>query len=47
MQGLFPSMAYSMMKAICYVLFIAFLTNFVMRGFWVGLVGLLAVWSIH
>lgn len=49
MQGLFPSMAYSMMKAICYVLFIAFLTNFVMRGFWVGLVGLLAVYptGIH
>ena len=49
MQGLFPTMAYSMMKAICYVLFIAFLMNFVMRGFWVGLVGLLAVYptGIH
>ena len=49
LQGLFPTMAYSMMKAICYVLFIAFLTNFVMRGFWVGLVGLLAVYptGIH
>ncbi|WP_158500596.1 hypothetical protein [Spirosoma radiotolerans] len=49
MQGLFPAMAYSMMKATCYVLFLAFLTNFVMRAFWVGLVGLLAVYptGIH
>jgi hypothetical protein len=49
MQGLFPSMAYSMIKATCYVLFMAFLTNFVMRAFWVGLVGLLAVYptGIH
>ncbi|MCY7358063.1 MAG: hypothetical protein LH609_11510 [Rudanella sp.] len=48
-QGLLPSLAYSMMKATCYVLFLAFLTNFVMRAFWVGLVGLLAVYptGIH
>lgn len=49
MQGLLPTMAYSMMKATCYVLFLAFLANFVMRAFWVGLVGLLAVYptGIH
>ncbi|WP_077922311.1 hypothetical protein [Spirosoma sp. 209] len=41
---LFPSLAYSMMKVTCYVLFLAFLTNFVMRALWVGLVGLLAVY---
>ena len=48
-QGLIPLMAYSMMKSTCYVLFMAFLTNFVMRAFWVGLVGLLAVYptGIH
>jgi hypothetical protein len=48
-QTLFPSLAYSMMKATCYVLFMAFLCNFVMRAFWVGLVGLLAVYptGIH
>lgn len=44
LPGLLPSLAYSMMKATCYVLFMAFLTNFVMRAFWVGLVGLLAVY---
>ncbi|WP_255157711.1 hypothetical protein [Siphonobacter sp. BAB-5385] len=38
-----PSLAYSMIRATCYVLFAAFLANFVMRAFWVGLVGLLAV----
>lgn len=37
-------LAYSMMKAACYVLFLAFLINFVMRAYWVGLVGLLAVY---
>ena len=49
MQAMLPSLAYSMMKATGYVLFIAFLTNFVMRAFWVGLVGLLAVYptGIH
>lgn len=38
-----PGLAYSMIRATCYVLFVAFLANFVMRAFWVGLVGLLAV----
>ncbi|SOD80351.1 carbohydrate-binding protein [Spirosoma fluviale] len=49
LQAILPSLAYSMMKAIGYVLFMAFLTNFVMRAFWVGLVGLLAVYpsGIH
>ncbi|MBC3784225.1 hypothetical protein [Spirosoma utsteinense] len=48
-QGMLPLLAYSLMKAMCYVLFLAFLTNFVMRAFWVGLVGLLAVYptGIH
>ncbi|MCE7043260.1 hypothetical protein [Dyadobacter sp. CY312] len=47
--GVFPSLVFSMMKAICYILFAAFLTNFVMRAFWVGLVGLLSVYptGIH
>lgn len=47
--GMLPLMVYSIMKAICYVLFAAFLTNFVMRAFWVGLVGLLSVYptGIH
>ena len=38
-----PSLAYSLIRATCHVLFVAFLANFVMRAFWVGLVGLLAV----
>ena len=44
-----PSMVYSLIRATCHVLFAAFLTNFVMRAFWVGLVGLLAVFpsGIH
>ena len=41
--AILPSLAYSMVRATCYVLFVAFLANFVMRAFWVGLVGLLAV----
>lgn len=41
--AMFPSLVYSLMRATCYVLFAAFLANFVMRAFWVGLVGLLAV----
>lgn len=40
---LLPGLAYSIMKGMCYVLFVAFLTNFVMRAYWVGLVGLLAI----
>jgi hypothetical protein len=48
-QGMLPSLAYSIMKVMCYVLFGAFMANFVMRAFWVGLVGLLAVYpsGIH
>lgn len=44
-----PLMVYSLMRAACHVLFAAFLSNFVMRAFWVGLVGLLAVFpsGIH
>ncbi|WP_138991180.1 hypothetical protein [Larkinella sp. C7] len=44
-----PSLAYSLIRATCHVLFAAFLANFVMRAFWVGLVGLLAVFpsGIH
>ena len=41
--ALLPSMVYSLMRATCHVLFAAFLANFIMRAFWVGLVGLLAV----
>lgn len=41
---LLPGLAYSIMKGMCYVLFVAFLTNFVMRAYWVGLVGLLAIY---
>ncbi|MBC8153546.1 MAG: hypothetical protein H7Z72_11595 [Bacteroidetes bacterium] len=41
--GMLPSLAYSMIRATFYVMFAAFLVNFVMRAFWVGLVGLLAV----
>lgn len=39
-----PLLAYNTMRGSCYVLFIAFLANFIMRAFWVGLVGLLAVY---
>ncbi|MCC5612751.1 hypothetical protein LC612_40195 [Nostoc sp. CHAB 5834] len=41
--GMLPSLAYSLIRATCHILFAAFLANFVMRAFWVGLVGLLAV----
>ncbi|WP_229311858.1 hypothetical protein [Larkinella rosea] len=46
---IFPSLVYSLMRATGYVLFMAFLTNFVMRAYWVGLVGLRAVYpsGIH
>jgi hypothetical protein len=44
LSGMLPKLATSMMKAGCYVLFIAFLLNFVMRAYWVALVGLLAVY---
>ena len=44
-----PPLAYSMIRTALNVLFVAFLVNFVMRAFWVGLVGLLAVYpsGIH
>ena len=47
--GLLPPLAYSMIRTALNVLFLAFLANFVMRAFWVGLVGLLAVFpsGIH
>ncbi|MBO0935324.1 hypothetical protein J2I47_02060 [Fibrella sp. HMF5335] len=47
--GLLPPLAYSMIRTALNILFVAFLANFVMRAFWVGLVGLLAVYpsGIH
>jgi hypothetical protein len=44
-----PSLMFSLTKATSYVLFGAFLLNFVMRAYWVSLVGLLAVYpsGIH
>ncbi len=47
--AMLPSLAYSLIRATFHVLFAAFLANFVMRAFWVGLVGLLAVFpsGIH
>ncbi|OIN55489.1 hypothetical protein, partial [Arsenicibacter rosenii] len=42
-SGRLPAMAYSLFKAASYMLFMAFLCNFIMRAFWVGLVGLQAV----
>jgi fatty acid desaturase len=44
MNSVLPVMVYSMLRAASYVLFGAFLINFVMRAFWVGLVGLHAVY---
>ncbi len=43
-QDILPVQIVSLCKATCYVLFIAFLANFVMRAFWVALVGLLAAY---
>ncbi|MEZ0610387.1 hypothetical protein ACAW74_17865 [Fibrella sp. WM1] len=42
--AMLPTMAYSLLKVMCYVLFGAFLVNFIMRAFWVGMVGLQAVY---
>lgn len=42
-SGRLPAMAYSLFKAASYMLFMAFLGNFILRAFWVGLVGLQAV----
>jgi len=44
--AMLPSLVYSLIRATCHVLFAAFLANFVMRAFWVGLVGLLAVFPL-
>ncbi|ARK13338.1 hypothetical protein A6C57_25030 [Fibrella sp. ES10-3-2-2] len=49
LASLLPPLAYSMIRTALNILFVAFLVNFVMRAFWVGLVGLLAVYpsGIH
>lgn len=44
MHDILPAQVLGLIKGVSYVLFIAFLANFVMRAFWVGLVGLLAVY---
>ncbi|GAB3640889.1 hypothetical protein [Spirosoma arcticum] len=43
-HDIIPTQIVSLCKAACYVLFGAFLANFVMRAFWVSLVGLLAAY---
>jgi len=45
LASLLPPLAYSMIRTALNILFVAFLVNFVMRAFWVGLVGLLAVYQ--
>ncbi|MBO0931774.1 hypothetical protein [Fibrella aquatilis] len=49
LANLLPPLAYSMIRTALNILFVAFLVNFVMRAFWVGMVGLLAVYpsGIH
>jgi hypothetical protein len=42
-HDILPVQVVSLIKAACYVLFVGFLANFVMRAFWVALVGLLAI----
>ena len=44
LHDILPAQALGLIKGVSYVLFGAFLANFVMRAFWVGLVGLLAVY---
>ncbi len=44
MHDVVPAQVLGLMKGVSYVLFGAFLINFVMRAFWIGLVGLLAVY---
>lgn len=39
-----PAQVLGLIKGVCYILFGAFLANFVMRAFWIGLVGLLAAY---
>ena len=43
-HDMLPTQVVSLCKATCYVLFVAFLANFIMRAFWVSLVGLLAAY---
>ena len=43
-HDILPIQVIGLSKGACYVLFAAFLVNFIMRAFWVGLVGLLAVY---
>lgn len=43
-HDILPTQIVSLCKATCYTLFVAFLANFVMRAFWVALVGLLAAY---
>ncbi len=43
-HDLIPTQIVSLCKATCYILFGAFLVNFIMRAFWVALVGLLAAY---
>jgi len=43
-HDILPIQVIGLSKGACYVLFVAFLANFIMRAFWVGLVGLLAVY---
>lgn len=43
-HDMMPTQIVSLCKAACYVLFGAFLANFIMRAFWVALVGLLAAY---
>ncbi|WP_460983421.1 hypothetical protein [Spirosoma fluminis] len=43
-HDMLPTLVLGLSKGVSYVLFVAFLLNFVMRAFWVGLVGLLAVY---
>lgn len=44
MHDTLPRLIVGLIKGVSYVLFGAFLANFVMRAFWVGLVGLLTVY---
>lgn len=44
LHEIIPAEIVGLMKGVCYLLFGAFLVNFVMRAFWIALVGLLAVY---
>ncbi|WP_461042240.1 hypothetical protein [Spirosoma harenae] len=43
-QSMMPVQVMGLIKGVSYLLFVAFLIHFVMRAFWVGLLGLLAVY---